>query len=496
MQIKLLICLISGVLVFIPAAVGLLGRAGGRRGKGKGRKAAAVKGPGRWPGWLWAGASFIYEHLPERLRTAGQLKAGGWAQALYPGRKPAELVRSHEVRKVALVYTGLILTWALVSLLLVTAPPSDLPDALLQRNDAGEADAQAQLVARVDEETVPFDLQVHARAYTEEELADAVDSAKAYIEGQLPGENPDLQHVTRPLKMEQAAPDLPFKIEWQPEDYRLIGQDGSLYEPDEVTFPVQTSVTAFIHYRDRTFSMQYPVTITGIMHTAREDLRIRLEAALAAADAATGEKAYLKLPVMLDGSPVIWHYREDMRPLYLAVIGLGLCCGIFYLQDERMRREVARRSEQIRMDYPGFVHQLVLLMGAGLTIGRCWDLIIEDAQASRKSSQESSFLIREMLYARRIMQTGVAETEAIRIFGERMALPGYMRICRILVQMIRTGSRGSREMMMKEAEEAEKHRRDMARKLGETAGTRLLLPMMMLLFIVLAVVMLPAFLSM
>ena len=50
--------------------------------------------------------------------------------------------------------------------------------------------------------------------------------------------------------------------------------------------------------------------------------------------------------------------------------------------------------------------------------------------------------------------------------------------------------------MMKEAEEAERRRRDLARKLGETAGTKLLLPMMMLLFIVLAVIMLPAFLSM
>jgi hypothetical protein len=52
------------------------------------------------------------------------------------------------------------------------------------------------------------------------------------------------------------------------------------------------------------------------------------------------------------------------------------------------------------------------------------------------------------------------------------------------------------EMMMREAKDAERRRREMARQLGETAGTRLLLPMMMLLILVLVIVMAPAMLSM
>ena len=487
MPLKIMICLVSGGLLAIPGLAGLWRQI---------RLGQKIKEGGRWPGWLWAGALMVYERLPGRLRMTGQQKAGGWADALYPGRKPADMIRRHEIRKIAMTYTGLVLTWALAGLLLLTAPQTELPDEGLRRDDAGGDDRPASVIAQVDDAAVPFDLQVHARAYTDKALADAVNTAKDYLEAQLPGDNPDPAHVTRPLKLVQTVPDLPFKIEWQPQDYRLIGQDGSLYAPADVTFPVQTSVTALIHYRDQTFSAEYPVTITGITRTAGEDLRLQLEAALEAADAATKGEAYLKLPGMVGHRPVSWRYQGDRRALYLAAAGLVLCGGIYYLQDEKKRREVMRRSEQLKMDYPGFVHQLVLLMGAGLTIGRCWDLMIEDAQTDLKSKGEMPFLIREMLYARRKMRAGMPEAEAIRAFGERMAYPGYMRICRILVQMIRTGSRGSREMMMKEAEEAEKHRRDLARKLGETAGTKLLLPMMMLLFIVLAVIMLPAFLSM
>ena len=92
MQIKLLICLISGGLVFAPVVTGILCRAGSRN------KTAAVRAPGRWPGWLWAGAVLIYEHLPKRLFAAGQLKAGSWARTLYPGRKPADMVLRHQIR--------------------------------------------------------------------------------------------------------------------------------------------------------------------------------------------------------------------------------------------------------------------------------------------------------------------------------------------------------------------------------------------------------------
>ena len=61
---------------------------------------------------------------------------------------------------------------------------------------------------------------------------------------------------------------------------------------------------------------------------------------------------------------------------------------------------------------------------------------------------------------------------------------------------IKRGSKGMQALMQQEAAEAEKQRRDLAKQLGETAGTKLLMPMMLLLIIVLLIVMVPAFLSM
>jgi len=50
-------------------------------------------------------------------------------------------------------------------------------------------------------------------------------------------------------------------------------------------------------------------------------------------------------------------------------------------------------------------------------------------------------------------------------------------------------------MMMEQAEQAQKQRRDLAQTMGETAGTRLLLPMGILLIVVIFLVMAPAFMG-
>jgi tight adherence protein C len=94
------------------------------------------------------------------------------------------------------------------------------------------------------------------------------------------------------------------------------------------------------------------------------------------------------------------------------------------------------------------------------------------------------------------MNAGLPEIKAYQDFGSRMPGEDYRRFCQLLIQLIRSGSRGMQEMMLQEAADAERKRRENAMRLGETAQTKLLLPMMMLLLVVLAVVMMPAFLTM
>ena len=60
---------------------------------------------------------------------------------------------------------------------------------------------------------------------------------------------------------------------------------------------------------------------------------------------------------------------------------------------------------------------------------------------------------------------------------------------------MKKGSVNLREMLEKEAQEAFEEHQLQIRKLGEEAGTKLLIPMVMMLAVVMIVIMVPAFMT-
>ena len=121
---------------------------------------------------------------------------------------------------------------------------------------------------------------------------------------------------------------------------------------------------------------------------------------------------------------------------------------------------------------------------------------MDDSERLDSGRLKEDWLYREMKYTRIQMESGVPEIQAYLEFGQRMELQQYKKFSQLLIQYIKRGSKGMQALMQQEAAEAEKQRRDLAKQLGETAGTKLLMPMMLLLIIVLLIVMVPAFLSM
>ena len=65
----------------------------------------------------------------------------------------------------------------------------------------------------------------------------------------------------------------------------------------------------------------------------------------------------------------------------------------------------------------------------------------------------------------------------------------------LLVSGQRMGNCKLMEQLNEEADRVFLERKNAARKFGEEAGTKMLIPMMLMLFIVMAIVIIPAFLS-
>ena len=70
-----------------------------------------------------------------------------------------------------------------------------------------------------------------------------------------------------------------------------------------------------------------------------------------------------------------------------------------------------------------------------------------------------------------------------------------MKLGRLFAQHLKKGTEGLEEILGQEMQQAQEERIELAKKKGEETGVKLLIPMGMMLIVVMAVLVIPAFLS-
>ena len=166
------------------------------------------------------------------------------------------------------------------------------------------------------------------------------------------------------------------------------------------------------------------------------------------------------------------------------------------LAHRRWRQEdqkLEARKRELLLDYPEIVNKLALYMGAGMTVRNAFLKMGEDYK--KQKEEKRRYVYEEILITCHELQGGRSETEAYAHFGKRCQVQLYMKLSALLSQNIRKGSNDLLRMLRQEADNAFAERKNLAKKLGEEAGTKLLLPMMMMLCVVMVIIMIPAYFS-
>ena len=450
--------------------------------------------------WLEKTAIWLLYRLPVSVRDSPWLagRATKMASKLYPGIKKEKFAWQYAVKKMMILYAGWLMAGILVAGYGWGNQPPVLSQNAIPRADANGQSRDVQIEATIEgmETEQQMTLTIKPRKYSQTEKKALMENVKMYIDQCLPGENVDLGHVNQSLNFPDHFPGENVLIEWQPEDYNLIRQDGSLGVFSDTQFPIHTKVTAVICYENEREEYTKTIQIVAPEKTEEELLKEQVVQAVESADRDSSENLVLHLPDSVAGHTVTWHYQYQSQAGIVFVLGiLGVVVCMCYLES-RFKRKMVTRSEQLLREYPGFVHRMMLMLGAGMTVRRSWNQVLRDYEKKEHAVLKEEWLYREMKYTRLQMESGVPEIQAYMEFGQRIELQQYVRFSQLLIQYIKRGSRGMQELMQKEAEDAEKQRRDLAKRLGETAGTKLLMPMMLLLVIVLLIVMVPAFMTM
>lgn len=203
----------------------------------------------------------------------------------------------------------------------------------------------------------------------------------------------------------------------------------------------------------------------------------------------------VELPGTVSGIPVTYRNPEisrDFSALYLCLFVIGLLPVVWRRQRLAKLRE---REQQLMLDYPELVDKIMLLLSAGLTVKTCFERMCEEYRRWIENGGQQRFVYEEVSFSLQEMQNGVSEPKAIESFGKRCRQLPYLRFSSMLNQNIQKGSEGLIRLLEIEAMEAFEKRKEQVKAMGETAGTKLLLPMVLMLGIVIAII-IPAFMTM
>lgn len=205
-------------------------------------------------------------------------------------------------------------------------------------------------------------------------------------------------------------------------------------------------------------------------------------------------KESFQIPAVINGISL---RRENHKTSTITLLLLGsifVIC-LIYVENSRMNEQMKKRNEEILMDYPKIINQLVLYLGAGMTILGSFSKINESYKKKRQKEMiEKRYAYEELSIMMNQLQGGASQEKAYYDFGQRIGLLPYMKLISFITQNLYQGSRELLHLLEQEEQQAFDDRVNQARKLGEEAGTKLLFPMILLLIVVMIIVMVPALL--
>lgn len=276
------------------------------------------------------------------------------------------------------------------------------------------------------------------------------------------------------------------------QEYRMAKEENSSYEEQFlISADGKEDVVVYVQVPEK--ETDTPVSETT-EELSEEDLwEKELRDAIVEYNQEKNDPDFYYLPQELDGKALEWKKPEDHSGNMLAALSFFAAIVVLIKKEREQQEAWVKRSEQLLMDYPGLVMKFTLLVQAGMTVHKAFQKISLDYR--RKQNKKERYAYEEIVAACYEMDSGVSEAEAYRRFGERCGQIKYKTFAALLVQNLQKGSRRMSEMLEREAMEAWDERKRKARVLGEAAATKLLFPMMLMLVVVMAIIMIPAFLS-
>ena len=349
-----------------------------------------------------------------------------------------------------------------------------------------------------------YTVTVHARRLTHPEAEKQAGNILKRFPDCLLGDNADADDIRQPLKMPAAEELFPFAADWESSRYAVLDTDGSIFNSEYADDRAEKAdLTLILTYGDWRFEKKMSFTVRAPVRDEETRFRGEIENTLKEAEKKSSEDNIFSLPSEADGTALVWKEQIEDVSSGILLMGMLICACAWYMMDRRIHERTIERSRQLAIDYPQLISRIVLYLGAGMSVRNVFYKCAseyrgqQEAESKRKAGKKQNirYLYEEILLVCNELDSGVAEAEAYMHFGRRCHSRQYTKLCSLLVQNLRRGNDTLLAVLQEEAQSSFEERKNLARELGEEAGTKLLLPMMIMLGVTMLIIIVPAYFS-
>ena len=365
-------------------------------------------------------------------------------------------------------------------------------EGVLERNPAGEGDYEKELTAKLGDASYDVSIDVGQQAVSRDEAYTYIDSAISEIEESFLKDNPGIEAVSGTVEMRDSYASGMVEADWTLDSHGVMSPDGTL-RLDKLKEPTEVTACAVLTCGE--VSSPYEITFTVVPPSIQteEGFRYALSKYLEKENEEKKYSSTLEIPDELGGQRIEWSELRSHTGEEIAIFGFVIFFVLIFAEREEVRRAKLKRQQELSRDYPDIVGRLSLFVGAGITpksaferMGKWYEGYLDENGSKERPGFEA------VLKMNRRIADGAGEIEGYKLLGEDTHHKDFRKLSLMLTQNLRKGSRDLIEQLEKEERNAYEDRKQKARIAGEEASTKLLIPMLMMLSVLLVVLILPS----
>lgn len=365
-------------------------------------------------------------------------------------------------------------------------------DIVMHREGYGKYDRKYEMrVQGLTDNPIDIDIPVSNIEYRDEDIDTLFDEAADFLNMKILGENEALDNIRENLYLPNIIEEYGFKVDWFSENSQLIDSLG-VVNNENLKAAKAVSIRANISYKDRAKEYVFALKIHPKEYTADERKIKDFLSFLAYLDKENiNEHTYI-LPKVWEGKPISYQDREASSYSYFII--LAAIIAVLINTNRRIKAvEIKKnRNRELMLDYSELISKLMVFIGAGLSIRNSWAAIVKDYEDSGNIKRH---IYQEMKKSLLQLNSGMHESKVYKEFGRRCGLKQYMKLSSLLEQNRKNGLNNFKGMLEIENSLAWQERINIAKRYGEEASTKLLLPLFIMLIIIMIMVIAPAIIS-